>query len=204
MKKPPTFGKEKGAEFERMLSKRFSLWVSGGERKDLFWRTAGSGGRAVNVLGDAAHHAGDVGATSAEGEALTKHFMIEARNWKDLELRRLITRNEGMCIEHWLEKGALAKELGKHLMAIFKEDYQPTMLWVDGFGDSVIENCEDGVDTLCEFGSVGAFVYDFEEVLSINWHTFVNHIWISSRPQLSPPMSSLGLRLEPRALSGAE
>lgn len=37
----------KGGEFERVMAKQLSLWWTGGERDDIFWRTAGSGARAT-------------------------------------------------------------------------------------------------------------------------------------------------------------
>jgi hypothetical protein len=37
----------KGADFERELCKKLSLWWTDDERDDVFWRTAGSGGRAT-------------------------------------------------------------------------------------------------------------------------------------------------------------
>jgi len=37
----------KGGDYEREVCKQFSLWWSDGKRDDIFWRTAGSGGRAT-------------------------------------------------------------------------------------------------------------------------------------------------------------
>ena len=45
-------GKEKGSSFERLVCKRMSMWLSKGERDDLFWRSAMSGGRATVQLRD--------------------------------------------------------------------------------------------------------------------------------------------------------
>jgi hypothetical protein len=38
----------KGSAFERQLCKLLSSWWSSGKRDDIFWRSAGSGGRATN------------------------------------------------------------------------------------------------------------------------------------------------------------
>lgn len=38
----------KGGAFEREISRKLSLWWSGGQHDDWFWRTGGSGGRATN------------------------------------------------------------------------------------------------------------------------------------------------------------
>jgi len=39
-------GHRKGSSFERKICKKLSLWWTGSERDDVFWRTAGSGARA--------------------------------------------------------------------------------------------------------------------------------------------------------------
>lgn len=38
---------QKGSQFERDLCRMFSLWWTGGERDDVFWRTPGSGAMAT-------------------------------------------------------------------------------------------------------------------------------------------------------------
>lgn len=43
-------GSSKGSSFEREICKLLSLWWTSGERDDIFWRTAGSGGRATNRM----------------------------------------------------------------------------------------------------------------------------------------------------------
>lgn len=43
----PGGGSQKGSSFEREVCKKLSLWVSNGEKDDIFWRTAGSGARAT-------------------------------------------------------------------------------------------------------------------------------------------------------------
>ena len=46
-KRKKASGSRKGSPFEREISKEISFWWSDGERDDLVWRTASSGGRAT-------------------------------------------------------------------------------------------------------------------------------------------------------------
>lgn len=72
----------KGPQFEREFSRRLSLWWSGGEEDDLFWRTQASGGRATvrHRLGRrTAGHYGDVCAVDGRGEPLTDLVTIELK-----------------------------------------------------------------------------------------------------------------------------
>ncbi len=79
-------GSKKGFGYERELCRKLSLWWSTGlgigPRDDLFWRTAGSGGRATN-RGKAgkttAGQYGDICATDPLGQPLIDVIAIEAK-----------------------------------------------------------------------------------------------------------------------------
>lgn len=82
----------KGSQFEREFCTRLSLWWSSGARDDLFWRSAGSGGRATNrsKRGKSTANAhGDVVATDPSSDA---HVLLDAvtfelkRGYKDAHL----------------------------------------------------------------------------------------------------------------------
>jgi hypothetical protein len=86
-------GKSKGAGFERVVCKLLSLWISKGKRKDCFWRSAMSGGRAT--LGkkrgeDLAHQAGDICAVHPMGHALTDSYFIECKRIRDAQWDRFL------------------------------------------------------------------------------------------------------------------
>jgi hypothetical protein len=71
----------KGGNYERELSRKFSLWWTNGARDDIFWRTSQSGGRATTrakkgMTTDGQH--GDLAATDPIGfpfiQVLTAEF----------------------------------------------------------------------------------------------------------------------------------
>jgi hypothetical protein len=70
----------KGSEFERQLSKAFSLWFTNGKRDDIFYRTAASGARATQRMKKqmtTADSAGDMCAMDPIGKPLTAVALFE-------------------------------------------------------------------------------------------------------------------------------
>ena len=72
--------RQKGQNFERDICKKLSLWYGG--RKDIFWRTAGSGARAtVRMKQDkcTALSAGDIGCIDPIGSQFLEVCLIELK-----------------------------------------------------------------------------------------------------------------------------
>ena len=72
----------KGGDFEREICKRLSMWWTGGQRDDVFWRSSQSGGRATQRAksGKATYGSyGDIAAVDPIGEPLLKLFTIELK-----------------------------------------------------------------------------------------------------------------------------
>lgn len=84
----------KGSAFEREVCRKLSLWWSGGQHDDWFWRTAGSGGRATNRAkrGKAtANSAGDIGAECVEAQDLLGFITFELkRGYNDTDFQELL------------------------------------------------------------------------------------------------------------------
>ena len=73
---------KKGGGFEREICKLLSLWWSKGEHDDIFWRTAGSGGRATVRRKQGkrtADSAADMMACHESGKSLTKACLFEMK-----------------------------------------------------------------------------------------------------------------------------
>lgn len=74
--------KTKGSSFERKVCKMLSLWWTSSKRDDIFWRTAGSGGRATvrKKKGKNTYNQhGDICAVDPIGEPLLKLCTIEVK-----------------------------------------------------------------------------------------------------------------------------
>jgi len=75
-------GKNKGSNFERLISKKLSLWWSEGKRDDIFWRTQSSGGWNTNrrLLGKkTSSQFGDIQAIDPIGQPLLEALCIEIK-----------------------------------------------------------------------------------------------------------------------------
>jgi hypothetical protein len=124
-------GKQKGSAFERQVCKALSLWVSGGEKEDLFWRSAMSGGRATvgrKKGKDHARHAGDITATAPEGFVLTDKWYVECKSYKDLAIQSGLIKGIGKLANFWRETCLQASNYKRMPLLIAKENQSPVIV----------------------------------------------------------------------------
>jgi hypothetical protein len=88
----------KGASFERMVGKTLSLWLSGGERRDLFRRSVMSGGSKFVA------QSGDIAAADAAGHVLTDQFVIECKHYAEPVLGALLRDSPRCKLRQWWAK----------------------------------------------------------------------------------------------------
>lgn len=119
---------KKGTRFEREVCKSLSLWISRGEREDVFWRSAMSGGRATVRARSGIQlkaQAGDVSPISALGEQLLDRFVIECKNYKDLEVLQGVVKDNGTLHKFWREHERVGTIYGKLPMLIARQNMMP-------------------------------------------------------------------------------
>jgi hypothetical protein len=85
----PGGGKEKGSNYERDIGAKISLWISGGERKDLLCRTVLSGGQFTM---SSSGNAGDLMGQHILAIPFCSKVIIECKSWKDLELVKFLVK----------------------------------------------------------------------------------------------------------------
>lgn len=130
----PGGGKTKGAEFERQVCKTLSLWVSNGERQDIFWRSAMSGGRATVAAKRGiklSTQAGDISAIDPLGNKLIDNFIVECKYHRNIKLETLFTGRKGGIYEFWETLSALASKHSKKPMLIFKQNGMEPQVMMD-------------------------------------------------------------------------
>lgn len=118
-------GKQKGAQFEREICKALSLWVTGGKRGDVFWRSAMSGGRAT-MFSDV-RQCGDICAVAPEGAPLTERYYIECKAYRDLQIERWLITGRGHLADFWKETKDQAKIHKREPLLIFRQNGLPIM-----------------------------------------------------------------------------
>jgi hypothetical protein len=89
----PGSGKAKGSSFERLIATQLSLWVTNGQKRDIFWRSSLSGGRST-VAGRKGHNlsrqAGDICAIAPEGHALMDRCYLELKHIRNLRFDKFV------------------------------------------------------------------------------------------------------------------
>lgn len=121
--------KAKGGGFERYACKVLSLWLSRGVRDDHFWRSAMSGGRATLRHRKGANNktqVGDVSAIDGQGERVTKQFLIECKNYRDLRILTLLLpcnddTPKGTLCEFWWKCCFDAQNCGRLPLLVCKQ-----------------------------------------------------------------------------------
>jgi hypothetical protein len=100
----------KGSAFERLICRRLTRWLDPAAEDVLFWRTAGSGGRATTRTKTAKHttaaHCGDIAAIDDRGAFLTKMITFELKaGYPRAQLHHLIAPSNrgGRCVyDEWI------------------------------------------------------------------------------------------------------
>jgi hypothetical protein len=127
-------GSQKGAAWEREACRRLSLWITKGERDDLLWRTAMSGGRATIQFRKGLinkSQVGDIGAIDAIGERLLlRHVVIECKFRRKVDLALGILRQRGLLWKWWAKACSEATTAARQPMMIVRENNTPTLLLI--------------------------------------------------------------------------
>lgn len=127
----PGGGKEKGSQFERDIGAALSLWLSHGEKKDLLCRTVGSGGQYTfaSVRGVVAGIPGDLRSQSPLADEFCKHFVIECKHWKNLNLFQFMEK-QGELYKALIKVKKEAEKEGKFWWLITKQNHKRTLLFM--------------------------------------------------------------------------
>jgi len=124
-------GKQKGSAYERKICQQLSLWISVGKNKDLFWRSAMSGGRATVAVKKGvslARQAGDITATAPEGHQLTDLFYIECKFYQNLRTDQFFFKSTGPLANFWNETCKQAEKYGRKPLLIAKQNRLPSLV----------------------------------------------------------------------------
>jgi hypothetical protein len=158
-------GKAKGGEFERVICKRLSLWITNGDKIDVFWRSAMSGGRATVSKGKV-RQGGDITAVAPEGHKLTDKYYIEIKHLKNISLDSMIKDN-GPLIKIWDKTLDEAAKYNKHPVLIFRKNGWPIVVCLTHDGEVDLKT---GYNTFLEYyraGSRGFHMVRFDDWMSL-------------------------------------
>lgn len=177
-------GKAKGSQFERDVCKGFSLWVSGGFRKDVFWRTAMSGGRATvhKRRGELQRQSGDMCAVAPEGHVLTSRFFFEFKSYKLLQLPQFFLKGTGLLADFWNKAREEARDYSKSPVLIARQDRLPAFVVTCSGASSILKlvGCEIPV-LLAQIPVCGVDDFDFAEIVLLEDLLASRYVQPSSR-----------------------
>ncbi len=126
-------GNAKGASFERALCKQLSLWWSGGESDDHFYRSPQSGGRATtrSKKGQFSSEVGDIRASTEFGRKFTDLITVEAKvGYPNLNLQHAVFDNPKSEFWDWVEQAIAAANRANRWWLIWKQDRRTTVLFL--------------------------------------------------------------------------
>lgn len=153
-------GKQKGASFERKVAVALSLWVTRGQRKDVFWRTAMSGGRAtIHIDGDV-RQCGDIAPISHEGHDFCNRWYIEIKHLRTIDLFSLLTQR-GKTYHIWQKAMKEARKYNRLPMLIIRQNMQPTLVCIGSAGlDHLLGN------VIMELHEINMYVMLFDHLMA--------------------------------------
>lgn len=126
-------GKQKGSQFEREVCVQLSKWITDGEREDVYWRSAMSGGRATVAHRKGKHHStqvGDISCIHPAGHKFSEAFAIECKFYADLNYQGLLT-GKGKLLDFWKEIKKQSRDHNKHPFLVARQNRMQTMICVD-------------------------------------------------------------------------
>ena len=135
---------DKGQSFEREICTSLSLWVTGGKRRDVFWRSSMSGGRAT-VRQGSVRQSGDICSVAPEGHVLTDPMFVELKHYKSLNLGGFLY-GVGELANFWSHA---VKQAGKHNKTpalIARQNFKPTILITVHAGPFFTSATEAGIN----------------------------------------------------------
>src|SRR5258706_11068144 len=156
--------KAKGSSFEREVSVGLSKWISQGEREDLLWRSAMSGGRATvgrKKGTNLSSQAGDLSAVHSSGQPFLDKFYCELKSYKDLQYAGILT-GTGYLVKFWNSTVIEANNYKKHPMLIAKQNQKPTVIFLQVRGLRLLRlHIEQSILSSCRLGMYGFLFEDF-------------------------------------------
>lgn len=118
-------GKDKGANHEREIGRKLSLWLSKGERVDLFTRNVLSGGSYTR---QGTGIPGDLAASHPLAYAFLLLFEVEAKHWHEIEADKILWTGKGELLKVIDKLEDQATSANRFYMLIARQNYRPDLL----------------------------------------------------------------------------
>ena len=171
--------KGKGNSFERDISKKLSLWISSGKRKDLMYRTHSSGGRYTQnkKMGNTIYcQAGDITSTHPDSKWFVENFIIETKAYKSYDFTSILKNNDSDILKNWWNK--LSEECvfeNKNELLIMKFNDKPILAAIN---ENIYNKLKNLIKNYIKinFEKSCLYIFKFDDLTSIDYCLFKNLI----------------------------
>jgi hypothetical protein len=127
--------KAKGSDFERVMCKRISVWLSGGESDDLIWRNKGQPNRSIKGR-RRLEQFGDAHAIAGAAEWFMNRYNIEFKNVVELDLLEQVDKpkkKESLILTHWKQCRRDANDTDRRPLLIQKRSFGEPFIMCEMF-----------------------------------------------------------------------
>ena len=166
----------KGSAFERLISKKLSMWWSNNTNDNLFFRTNSSGGRYTvrQKLGkETLNQEGDICSVHPDSQLFSRYFSIECKNYKNIDLYIVLSNdtkhNTKDNILGWLHK-LEEHVICKHPILICKSSHRPTLFISNNYFSTLIDECYGRNIYRVKFykNNNSYYIYYLDDILSLD------------------------------------
>lgn len=161
--------KNKGSNFERIICKQLSLWISDNKNSNLLWRSSISGGRFTQGLKTNKNYknqSGDICAIDEEGFKLTNLFSIECKHYRTLKFQDLIFEMKGNIFDFWGQTKKDAELTNKSPLLVAKANFHHPII---GFDKKTTRKIywfiAKKIDILAIFPKSSLIIFNFNEFI---------------------------------------
>lgn len=179
-------GAAKGATFERLMAKRFSLWVSAGATSDLLWRSAGSGGRSTMRRKQTGrgieYHASDIAPLHPDAAPFVDVFTLECKHYRTARLHQvLVSTGTSIVAKWWQQARRDAASVRRVPLLVVKENNTAALFVMPCFNDTHSGEMQmmakrAGVSSWAFVGGLWALVAPLEEfITAVPFSLFQEH-----------------------------
>jgi len=162
---------KKGSSFERGVLSKLSLWVSGGDRKDLYRRSILSGGRTTIALKEGSSEfssqAGDASLACPSHDVACRFlevFLTEFKHYKNIHFESLVFEipKDSSIYSFWLKLKDQSRQLRKLPFLVARQNYKKDILILNSAGVQVLDI---GFTVVAYYRKLDANLFFFDEFL---------------------------------------
>ena len=127
--------KKKGNSFERLISKKLSMWWTDEERDDYFYRTHSSGARFTSrekLNKSTVNQEGDICSTHTDSALFSEKIIVECKHYKNIDITSLFGgESRGQNVRNWwIKLNDICTKMDKYPFLITRENRKKDLIFI--------------------------------------------------------------------------